>query len=197
MKRLALYIISMLLPLSLLAQSRAEGLMSSLVERMQQLGGYEATYMVVADDLKLIGAFSVDGDRYRIEMADMEVWGDGVQRYEVDKRRQEVVITTTESTSANILSNPAHALEMAGSVYDAALLQETATLAELSLQNEQDLSTTIRLKINLKTGLPSSIVYLMDGTRITIDILSISPLKTPIAAFEMDAYEGFELIDFR
>ncbi len=55
MKRLALYIISMLLPLSLLAQSRADGLMSSLVERMQQLGGYEATYMVVADDLKLTG----------------------------------------------------------------------------------------------------------------------------------------------
>lgn len=187
----------MLLPASLAAADKADALLAKLTDRMQQMGGYEATFMVVADELRLIGSFSVEGDRYRIDMADMEVWGDGSVRYEVDKHRKEITLTATETTSANILSNPAHAFEMAGSVYDATLLSQSESLAELSLQSERDLSTTIRLKINLKTGLPSSIVYLVDGARITIDILSISPLKTPIAAFEMDAYEGFELIDFR
>ena len=103
----------------------------------------------------------------------------------------------TESSSANILSNPAHAFELVGSLYRPVLLSEEGGKAQLSLQSEQDLKTTIRLVVNTATNLPSEIVYAVDGLELAIRIIAITPLKSPFPVFDKAQYADFELIDFR
>lgn len=161
------------------------------------LKGYEAAYMIEIDDQRVLGTFAVEGEKYRIEMADMEVYGDGAARYEVDRRRREVTLMTTETESANILSNPAHAFELVTSLYEPTLLKEESGEALVSLRTERDPASSIRLRLDLKRNLPTEITYYTDEMAVVVKILSIKSLDAPLPQFDRAAYTDYEIIDFR
>ena len=204
MRKSIIYLLVALLALGVLCfartsfgQNRAEVLVEKMSKTMGAMGGYEAAFVIASGNEQLLGSFAVEGERYRIELADMVVYGEATERYEVNKARKEVTLMQTESSSANILSNPAHAFELVGSLYRPVLLSEEGGKAQLSLQSEQDLKTTIRLVVNTATNLPSEIVYGMEGLELAIKIVSISPLKRPFPLYDKAQYADYELIDFR
>lgn len=177
--------------------SRAEQLVKTMSRSFSTMGGYEATYMIEVDGQRMLGAFAVEGDKYRIEMADMEVYGDGAVRYEVDGRRREITLTTTEAESANILSNPANAFDLLTSLYEPTLLKEESGEALVSLRTERDPSSSIRLRLDLKRNLPTEITYYTDELAVVVKILSIKSLDAPLPQFDQAAYTDYETIDFR
>lgn len=171
--------------------------MTKMREAMHSVGNYEAAFTISQGEQQLLGSFAVEGDRYRIEMLDMEVFGEATERYEVNKQRREVTIMQTDLKSADILSNPAHALALVGEQYRAVLLTEQQSEATLSLQVDAAMRDAIRLTINKKTYLPQTIVYLMDGLELKIEIHAIKPLEASLPTFDAAAYPDYEMIDFR
>lgn len=204
MKKTIIYLSAVVLALGVLCfartsfgQNRAEVLVEKMSKTMGAMGGYEAAFVVASGDEQLLGSFAVEGERYRIELADMVVFGEATERYEVNKARKEITLMQTESSSANILSNPAHAFELVGSLYRPVLLSEEGGKAQLSLQSEDDLKTTIRLVVNTATNLPSEIVYAMEGLELKIEIHTIKSLQTSLPKYDPAHYADYELIDFR
>lgn len=192
-----LFLLAVVFPVALSAQDRAVQLLDRMRETMQSLGNYEAAFLISSGDEQLLGSFAVEGECYRIEMADMEVLGEASARYEINKPRKEVTIMQTDASSADILSNPAHAFELVGSQYRPVLLAEGEESATLSLQNEADPGTTIRLEIDTRTYRPATIVYVMGGLELQIKIVALSALQQPLPRFDAAAYAEYELIDFR
>lgn len=177
-------------------QNRAEELLRKMSEAMHQMGSYEAAFVVAAGEEQLLGSFAVEGESYHIEIADMEVFGEAAARYEVNKTRREVTLSETESSSANILSNPTHAFELVGSLYTPTLREEKGGKVVLHLKSKQD-GTTVRLTLNAMSYLPEVIVYEVEGAQFAIEILSLKPLKRAMPHYDEKAYAGFEVIDFR
>ena len=184
-------------PIGAFGVDRAAALMAKMRASMQALGGYEAAFVVAAGDEQLLGRFAVEGERYRIDMADLEVVGAAAERYEINKQRREMTIMQHDDSSADLLANPSHAFEQVVTHYQPELLGEQQGKAELALRATKEQQPSIRLTLDTHTGYPSSIVYLMEGLELTIEILSITPLTRPLIPFDRESYSGYELIDFR
>lgn len=197
MKKTAFLFTLLLCPLFLFGQSDAAASLGRMRQAMQAFEGYTASFTIAQGEEQLLGSFSVEGERYRIELADIEVYGEQEERYEVNKARREVTILKTDTQSTDILSNPAHALELLGEEYRAVLLKETATDATFSLAIDSSLRNAVRLTLDKRSNLPRRIVYLADGLELTIEIHSIQSLQAPLPVFDGSHYKEYELIDFR
>lgn len=197
MKKTAFLFMLLLCPLFLFGQSDAAASLGRMRQAMQAFEGYTASFTIAQGEEQLLGSFSVEGERYRIELADIEVYGEQEERYEVNKARREVTILKTDTQSTDILSNPAHALELLGEEYRAVLLKETATDATFSLAVDSSLRNAVRLTLDKRSNLPRRIVYLADGLELTIEIHSIQSLQAPLPVFDSSHYKEYELIDFR
>ena len=188
---------ALLSPFGSFGQDRAAELLRKMSDEMRSLGGDRAAFSISADEEQLLGSFAVEGERYRIELADVEVYGEAAERYEVNKTRREVTIMQTDTASVDILSNPAHAFDLVGRQYKPVLLSESAGEATLSLQEEANPRVKIRLTMDVKNNRPTAIIYGMDGLEMKIQIHAITPLKESLSAFDRAQYEAYELIDFR
>lgn len=200
MKRfsLSVFLFALLLcPFSLRGQSDTSEPLGRMRRAMEAFGGYTATFTIALGEEQLLGSFSVEGERYHIELADVEVYGEAQERYEVNKSRREVTILKTDTESMDILSNPAHALELLGEGPQAVKFKETATELTLTLAVDRSLRRAARLTLDKQSHLPRRIVYLTDGLELTIDIHSLAKLPAPLPPFDKSHYEGYELIDFR
>ena len=190
-------LLGVLVPSVLLGQNRADELLRKMSDAMHEMGSYEAAFVVAAGDEQLLGSFAVEGECYHIELVDMEVFGEGAARYEVNKTRREVTLSETESSSANILSNPTHAFALVGSLYTPTQYEEKGGKHLLTLVEKGDSHTAIRLTLNAMSSLPEAIVYEVEGAQFAIEILSLKPLKRAMPRYDEKAYAGFEVIDFR
>ena len=108
-----------------------------------------------------------------------------------------MTILKTDTQSTDILSNPAHALELIGEEYRAVQLTETAAETTLSLGIDSSLRNAVRLTIDKRTNLPRSIVYLADGLELKIEIHAIKSLPSSLPKYDPSRYAEYELIDFR
>lgn len=197
MKKTAFLFTLLLCPLFLFGQSDAAASLGRMRQAMQAFEGYTASFTIAQGEEQLLGSFSVEGERYRIELADVEVYGEATERYEVNKSRREVTILKTDTQSTDILSNPAHALELIGKEYRAVQLTETAAETTLSLGIDSSLRNAVRLAIDKRTNLPRSIVYLADGLELKIEIHAIKSLPSSLPKYDPSRYAEYELIDFR
>ncbi len=197
MKKTAFLFALLLCPLFLFGQSDAAASLGRMRQAMQAFEGYTASFAIAQGEEQLLGSFSVEGERYRIELADVEVYGEATERYEVNKSRREVTILKTDTQSTDILSNPAHALELIGEEYRAVQLTETAAETTLSLGIDSSLRNAVRLAIDKRTNLPRSIVYLADGLELKIEIHAIKSLPSSLPKYDPSRYAEYELIDFR
>lgn len=193
----SLLVALLLCPLFLFGQDAATDALGRMRQAVKDFGGYTATFTIASGEEQLLGSFAVEGERYRIELADIEVYGEATERYEVNKTRREVTILKTDTQSTDILSNPAHALELVGKEYRAVQLTETVEETTLSLAIDSSLRNAVRLTIDKRTNLPRKIVYLADGLELKIEIHTIKKLSASLPKYDPSQYAGYELIDFR
>lgn len=180
---------------NVVGQNRAEQLLERMKQAVEALGGYAAEFSVEAEGMTFAGTMTVDGERYRISMEDVEVWGDAEARYEVNHARREITLTETEHESTNLLSNPARAWAMATDA-EAAVLSDTADAIVLLLTPKQE-SGHIRLWLDAKRMLPTKMRYEQDGLGVDVRIKRVEALKEPLPPYDVTRYATYELIDFR
>lgn len=182
------------------ADGRAAEILENLAAGFRALGAYGVTFEVSSDEYTTRGRYAVEGENYYIAVGEAEVYCDGKIRYEIDNRRREVTIDDVDTSSRNLLSNPAHAFDFIGTQYAPSLVSDANGRAVVRLTpTSADASPAGEILVTVDTAAmrPESLRYDYDGEQVQVSVLGIKPLETPLKAFAKDNYAGYEFIDFR
>lgn len=182
------------------AADRATEILGKLAAGFRAMPGYGVNFEVVSGDYKNRGSYVVEGRNYYLALADAEVFADSVVRYEIDNRRREVTIDDVDTSSRNLLSNPAHAFDFIGTQYAPSLVSDAEGRAVVRLTpTSADASPAGEILVTVDTAAmrPESLRYDYDGEQVGIAVLGVAPLDTPLKAFSKGDYKGYEFIDFR
>lgn len=180
------------------AQHSEAVLLSRVAEYVAKLGSYDVGFKVSAGEYQVAGSFSVAGDAYHIKMDEAEVFSDGKLRYEIDHERCEVSIDQVDLESRNILDNPTRCFNFVGSDYAATELKREGDVVTVSLVAQDDEQEgEIRLTLNVKTGCPLEVSYLLYDDRVDVKIETIESRKTRIKSFVKADYNDYDIVDFR
>ena len=182
------------------ADGRAAEILEKLAAGFRALGAYGVTFEVSSDEYTTRGRYAVEGENYYIAGGEAEVYCDGKIRYEIDNRRREVTIDDVDTSSRNLLSNPAHAFDFIGTQYAPSLVSDAEGRAVVRLTpTSADASPAGEILVTVDTAAmrPESLRYDYDGEQVGIAVLGVAPLDTPLKAFSKGDYKGYEFIDFR
>lgn len=182
------------------ADGRAAEILEKLAAGFRALGAYGVTFEVSSDEYTTRGRYAVEGENYYIAVGEAEVYCDGKIRYEIDNRRREVTIDDVDTSSRNLLSNPAHAFDFIGTQYAPSLVSDANGRAVVRLTpTSADASPAGEILVTVDTAAmrPESLRYDYDGEQVGIAVLGVAPLDTPLKAFSKGDYKGYEFIDFR
>ena len=182
------------------ADGRAAEILENLAAGFRALGAYGVTFEVSSDEYTTRGRYAVEGEKYYIAVGEAEVYCDGKIRYEIDNRRREVTIDDVDTSSRNLLSNPAHAFDFIGTQYAPSLVSDANGRAVVRLTpTSADVSPAGEILVTVDTAAmrPESLRYDYDGEQVGIAVLGVAPLDTPLKAFSKGDYKGYEFIDFR
>lgn len=182
------------------ADGRAAEILEKLAAGFRALGAYGVTFEVSSDEYTTRGRYAVEGENYYIAVGEAEVYCDGKIRYEIDNRRREVTIDDVDTSSRNLLSNPAHAFDFIGTQYAPSLVSDAEDRAVVRLTpTSADASPAGEILVTVDTAAmrPESLRYDYDGEQVGIAVLGVAPLDTPLKAFSKGDYKGYEFIDFR
>ena len=182
------------------ADGRAAEILEKLAAGFRALGAYGVTFEVSSDEYTTRGRYVVEGEKYYIAVGEAEVYCDGKIRYEIDNRRREVAIDDVDTSSRNLLSNPAHAFDFIGTQYAPSLVSDANGRAVVRLTpTSADASPAGEILVTVDTAAmrPESLRYDYDGEQVGIAVLGVAPLDTPLKAFSKGDYKGYEFIDFR
>lgn len=182
------------------ADGRAAEILEKLAAGFRALGAYGVTFEVSSDEYTTRGRYAVEGENYYIAVGEAEVYCDGKIRYEIDNRRREVTIDDVDTSSRNLLSNPAHAFDFIGTQYAPLLVSDAEGRAVVRLTpTSADASPAGEILVTVDTAAmrPESLRYDYDGEQVGIAVLGVAPLDTPLKAFSKGDYKGYEFIDFR
>ena len=182
------------------ADGRAAEILEKLAAGFRALGAYGVTFEVSSDEYTTRGRYAVEGENYYIAVGEAEVYCDGKIRYEIDNRRREVTIDDVDTSSRNLLSNPAHAFDFIGTQYAPSLVSDANGRAVVRLTpTSADVSPAGEILVTVDTAAmrPESLRYDYDGEQVGIAVLGVAPLDTPLKAFSKGDYKGYEFIDFR
>ena len=182
------------------ADGRAAEILEKLAAGFRALGAYGVTFEVSSGEYTTRGRYAVEGENYYIAVGEAEVYCDGKIRYEIDNRRREVTIDDVDTSSRNLLSNPAHAFDFIGTQYAPSLVSDAEGRAVVRLTpTSADASPAGEILVTVDTAAmrPESLRYDYDGEQVGIAVLGVAPLDTPLKAFSKGDYKGYEFIDFR
>ena len=182
------------------ADGRAAEILEKLAAGFRALGAYGVTFEVSSDEYTTRGRYAVEGENYYIAVGEAEVYCDGKIRYEIDNRRREVTIDDVDTSSRNLLSNPAHAFDFIGTQYAPSLVSDAEGRAVVRLTpTSADASPAGEILVTVDTAAmrTESLRYDYDGEQVGIAVLGVAPLDTPLKAFSKGDYKGYEFIDFR
>lgn len=169
--------------------------MSSAVKA---LGGYEVSFTVRAGDYSGDGRYAVSGDDYYLTLGDVDVFGAGGTRYEVNRALREITIDTVDTSSRNILVNPAGGLDFISDEFSAETVSQGDGRVSVRLTpTDGGNAGTIVVTMDTSTWLPVKLVYELNGESVAIDISGMAAVSGGIAGFDQSAYKGYEIIDFR
>ncbi len=179
-----------------------------LAKLSRSLGERYAMSMSVAmgsdmDNLEeqVSGYIMVEGDSYYITLGIMEVYSDGVLRYEINNERKEVTEDRVNLSSHDLLTNPTRAFLFAPEEFDITLrFSHNGEIASLEL-TPRDAAlgvTTITLALVSEGDnvYPSQIAYDYDGDLvcITLDMVDVQDKSLP--RWNKDNYRAYDIVSF-
>ena len=182
------------------ADGRAAEILEKLAAGFRALGAYGVAFEVSSDEYTTRGRYAVEGENYYIAVGEAEVYCDGKIRYEIDNRRREVTIDDVDTSSRNLLSNPAHAFDFIGTQYAPSLVSDAEGRAVVRLTpTSADASPAGEILVTVDTAAmrPLSLSYDYDGEQVQVGILGIAPLAGHVRLFDRKNYADYEFIDFR
>jgi len=174
-------------------------LLDGISKSLSKLGDYRVSFSVNMGEESVVGSYVVSGDEYYMELATAEIYCDGEVKYEVNNRDMEIIVDNTDLTSPNVLNNPTRGFDFLDSQFKSTVTGERGGEIAIRLDPKTDETLVfghIVVTINSKSGLPTSILYDMDGDSVRVVIESITSSSAP-KRFERREYKKYEWIDFR
>jgi hypothetical protein len=190
--------------LNLMAQSGEEW----LAKLSRSLGERYAMSMSVAmgsdmDDLEeqVSGYIMVEGDSYYITLGIMEVYSDGVLRYEINNERKEVTEDRVNLSSHDLLTNPTRAFLFAPEEFDITLrFSHNGEIACLELSpHDAALGVTTITLVLVSEGdnvYPSQIAYDYDGDLVCITLYMVDVQDKSLPRWNKDNYRAYDIVSF-
>ena len=179
--------------------SKGFTLLNKVSQSIKELGDYRVAFSVSIGGESVDGSYVVSGDEYYMELATAEIYCDEGVRYEVNNRDLEIVVDNVDLNSHNLLNNPTRGFNFLETQFTAKILSESVSEVTVRLdpKSEDALSLGyIVVRMDIKSGLPTSIIYDMDGDSVRIIIESFTASSSP-KKFERGEYKKYEWIDFR
>ncbi|MFI3269897.1 MAG: hypothetical protein R3Y34_05830 [Rikenellaceae bacterium] len=167
------------------------------------------------------GSYTVDEERYRLDLSGFMIYGSKGVRYSVDSVNREVVIEQLDEALPMVIVNPAKAFIGLDDEFYSEVVSEDNESVTLKLQPKKE-SVTLRsqpkkesvtlrsqpkkesvkgvamelqLKISRETNLPKSITYNADNESINIEVKSFTKSNTKLSKIAIPT--EYEVIDLR
>lgn len=147
------------------------------------------------------GRYFVDGDLYKLLIANQEIYGDGELRFTVDNGLREVVKERVDSSMSMIVANPARAFSNLKKGFDSKII-EVDEIGNINLtltpRKESDMLDNIQLTVDPKMKLPISVAYRSGEEVITVVILEFAESTTTLRPLgDMILPKEYDIIDIR
>lgn len=202
MRGLLVAILGLFLSATSAAFAAGGGELDALSRAIDSLGCYDVSFRLSlnGESMQDAGRYRVDGDRYSLEIAGLQVLGEGCVRYTIDDALSEVVIEPVgdDGSLSMVVQNPTQAFTSLGRYFDESKLSHTDSTTTLWLtpksRRGQEVVLSIELVLDRKSHLPLRINYEADEETIGVEILSI---KSTNEGVEIDYPEGYDIIDLR
>ncbi len=178
------------------------GELDALSRAIDALGCYDVSFRLSlnGESMQDAGRYRVDGDRYSLAIAGLQVLGEGGVRYTIDDALAEVVIEPVgdDGSLPMIVQNPTQAFTSLGQYFDETKLSHTESTTTLWLtpksRRAQEVVLSVELVLDRESHLPIKINYEADEETIGVEILSIKGSAEGVA---IEYPEGYDIIDIR
>lgn len=219
MKRLLTILVALAVVSFAKADEKSDTMLAALAQKIAGWGDYRVEFSVTIDEQSLAGSYEVSGAKYHVTTPDMELFCDGVIKWEVNHPDREVAIDAVDPGDRTVMGNPTRLFDFLDGSYihryvgpalidgvSCERIELTETTPATSGSGTSDGSSGTAQKIDVflsaKTGLPVRIGYAIGfmSTDATVDVVRITPRITlDKASFGYDPkrYSGYEIIDFR
>ena len=187
------------------AQNNAEKIIRAMVDQVKVHKNVEMTFNYqISPDGKTIGESEkghawLQGEAYKIEMADQQTISDGktIWSYLIDD--EEVMVSNASEGSDN---TPLKLLTSLDESYVATLAGIDAKgVASIELANPKGQYKRVTLKVDTKkTELKSADIYMEDGNKVIIDVQEMKfdqKLDDKFFTFDETKHPGVDVIDMR
>ena len=187
------------------AQNNAEKIFGAMVDQVKVHKNVEMTFNYqISPDGKTIGESEkghawLQGEAYKIEMADQQTISDGktIWSYLIDD--EEVMVSNASEGSDN---TPLKLLTSLDESYVATLAGIDAKgVASIELANPKGQYKRVTLKVDTKkTELKSADIYMEDGNKVIIDVQEMKfdqKLDDKFFTFDETKHPGVDVIDMR
>ena len=187
------------------AQNNAEKIIRALVDQVKVHKNVEMTFNYqISPDGKTLGESEkghawLQGEAYKIEMADQQTISDGktIWSYLIDD--EEVMVSNASEGSDN---TPLKLLTSLDESYVATLAGIDAKgVASIELANPKGQYKRVTLKVDTKkTELKSADIYMEDGNKVIIDVQEMKfdqKLDDKFFTFDETKHPGVDVIDMR
>lgn len=180
-----------------LADKNSEQILDDLNSAIEDLGRYEVHFDVEnGGSIVANGEYFVDGELYKLTLADQEIYGDGESRYSVDKRLKEVVMESIDSSIPMVIANPARAFKELKKNFDSHTADNLTV--ELTPRKENEMIESAVIKVDGDSKLPISAKYISASESLTIKIKSFERSTKELISLEnFPIPSGYEVIDIR
>lgn len=146
------------------------------------------------------GLCLIAGDRYIISVDGMTQGFDGETVWVVNPIVEEVSFDNPNPSSRSLFDNPTLAFDFTAELFDIEEVSEAEGEVVVRLNPKEgvlDGIEEVSLSVDVASGMPTSLTYDFGGATIQIVVTSIAPKSLTDSDFEIEAPEGYELIDFR
>ena len=146
------------------------------------------------------GYFMVEGDAYYITLGTMEVFSDGVLRYEVNNERKEVVEDRVNLEACDLLSNPTRAFDFVPNEFASEVISAANESVVVKLTPKSEAMgidyITLTLERNGSKVLPLSVGYDYDGEAIVIALSVADVTDAKLPRWDKSAYRAYDIVSF-
>lgn len=203
MRQIYLLVIMMLCICSpVMADKRGEQILDDMSSAIDAFGRYEVGFVIEnGGEVVAEGEYIVDGERYKLTLANQEIYGDGELRYTIDNHLKEVVMEAMDQQIPMIVANPARAFKGLKKSFDSKVVEcdnLENICVELTPRKEGEIIDSALIEINSTSKLPTSAQYSSGNEVLTIIIRSIITTQSQLLALdELVIPSGYEVIDIR
>lgn len=191
------------------ADERSKQILNKITSTFDSYSSYRVDFSVAMDGTpSLNGYFIVSGDRYFLDVASTEVFSNGKEVYNFDKKENVITIESVNSSDKqNLLSSPVQMFQLYEQEFNHTYLGEqkvgSQTYEKVSLTPKDATGDLVKIQllVNPTTKIPSEIQYLTDDeSTAKINIKKVTPnvaVNDSMFTYDKNKYKNVEVIDFR